>query len=70
MIEIIERHTNHIKPDPKYQVTCYNCGTIFNCNKSDRYVTSDPYDSHFWTWGVECPVCAAVNTEFKLIEEI
>ena len=70
MIEIIERHTKHIKPDPKYQVTCPNCGTIFNCNQRDSYKTSDPFDAHFWTWGVSCPVCKAINTKFKLIEEI
>lgn len=69
MIEIIERHTNYTKPNPKYQVTCFNCGTIFTCNQSDQYKTADPFDAHFWTWGVSCPVCGKTNVEFKIYLE-
>ena len=57
MINIIEKHTNHIISNPTYHITCGKCGTIFTCNHTDFHKTTDPYDAHFWTWAIDCPVC-------------
>ena len=68
MINIIERHTNHIKPDPLYQAECLNCGSIITFNQSDCHKTGG-MDSHFWTWGVRCPVCReTINQDFCACE--
>lgn len=56
MITVIEKHTNHIVPDPLYQTECENCGSIIQFNQSDCIKTTS-VDPHFWTYGVKCPIC-------------
>lgn len=72
MIEIIERHENHLNKD-RYKLTCRKCGSIMTLSNDDFDVVEESYGETSRKF--ICPVCnEAYYLRFpevrKLFEEI
>lgn len=72
MIKVIKDGVLPEKKNPTYQLTCDNCGCVFECNYDDLTLLSGGV--YEYVASVDCPCCknyvhTAVNVKTKTLVE-